>query len=208
MNQPTTSDAASAATAEDQEIRERVKGLTSQVLQQGRVDPDAVRDIVRAVMGGTPGTPAACGTDAREMFAEAVRTLDEALVKSASETHRALQQLASRGKDFTDNDLKEALVSLRRLEQDYAAAANRIGEAMTTNLRREMIGLAVSAQNVGVKASARVAGLLGQFAGVMGATPGMATVRGASARMALAFGGILAGVADALRDQSEAKNGT
>ena len=51
MNQPTTSDAASAATAEDQEIRERAKGLTSQVLQQGRVDPDAVREIVRAVMG-------------------------------------------------------------------------------------------------------------------------------------------------------------
>ena len=122
MNQPTTSDAASAATAEDQEIRERAKGLTSQVLQQGRVDPDAVREIVRAMMGGTPGTPASSGADAREMFAEAVRTLDEALVKSASETHHALQQLASRGKDFSDNDLKEALVSLRRLEQDYAAA--------------------------------------------------------------------------------------
>ena len=84
MNQPTASDAASAATAEDQEIRERAKGLTSQVLQQGRVDPDAVREIVRAMMGGTPDTPAASGADAREMFAEAVRTLDEALVKSAS----------------------------------------------------------------------------------------------------------------------------
>ena len=208
MNQPTASDAASAATAEDQEIRERVKGLTNQVLQQGRVDPDAVREIVRAVVGGTPGTPAASDTDAREMFAEAVRTLDEALVNSASETHHALQQLATRGKDFTDNDLKEALVSLRQLEQDYAAAVNRIGGAMTTNLRREMAELAVHAQNVGVEASARVAGLLGQFAGVIGAAPGMPTVRGASARMALAFSGVLAGVADALRDQSEAKSGT
>ena len=128
MPEPTTSAGGAAPPiAEDQEIREQVKGLTSQVLQQGRVDPDAVREIVRAMIGGTPGTPAASGADAREMFAEAVRTLDEALVKSASETHHALQQLASRGKDFTDNDLKEALVSLRRLEQDYAAAANRIG---------------------------------------------------------------------------------
>ena len=208
MNQPTTSDAASAATAEDQEIRERVKGFTSQVLQQGRVDPDAVREIIRAVMGGTPGTPAASSADAREMFAEAVRTLDEALVKSASETHHALQQLASRGKDFTDNDLKEALVSLRRLEQDYAAAATRIGEAMSTNLRHEMAELAVHAQNVGVEASARVAGLLGQFAGAIGAAPGMATARGASARVTLAFSGLLAGVADALRDQPKAKSDT
>ena len=160
------------------------------------------------MIGGTPGTPAAIGADAREMFAEAVRTLDEALLKSASETHRALQQLASRGKDFTDNDLKEALVSLRRLEQDYAAAATRIGEAMSTNLRHEMAELAVHAQNVGVEASARVAGLLGQFAGAIGAEPGMATVRGASARVTLAFSGLLAGVADALRDQPKAKSDT
>ena len=208
MNQPTTSDAASAATAEDQEIRERVKGFTSQVLQQGRVDPDAVREIVRAVMGGSPGNPAASSTNARELFAEAVRTLDEALVKSASETHHALQQLASRGKDFTDNDLKEALVSMRRLEQDYAAAATRIGEAMNTNLRREMAEIAVHAQNVGVEASARVVDLLGQFAGAIGAAPAMATARDASARVTLAFSGILAGVADALRDQSKAKSDT
>jgi hypothetical protein len=207
MNQPTTSDAY-AANAEDQEIRERVKGFTSQVLQQGRVDPDAVREIVRAMIGGTPGVPAASSADAREMFAEAVRTLDEALVKSASETHHALQQLATRGKDFTDNDLKDALVSLRRLEQDNAAAATRIGEAMSTNLRHEMAELAVHAQNVGVEASARVAGLLGQFAGAIGATPGMATARGASARVTLAFSGLLAGVADALRDQPKAKNDT
>ena len=77
---------------------------------------------------------------------------------------------------------------------------------MSTNLRHEMAGLAVHAQNVGVEASARVAGLLGQFAGAIGAEPGMATVRGASARVTMAFSGLLAGVADALRDQPKAKS--
>jgi len=46
-----------------------------------------------------------------------------------------------------------------------------------------------------------------EFAGGMGATPGLATMRGASVRMALLASGVLAGVADALRDQSEAKKG-
>jgi hypothetical protein len=64
---------------------------------------------------------------AREFFAETVRKLDDALVKSASTTHEALQQLASRGQDFTDNDLKEALVSLRKLEEDYVAVSNSVG---------------------------------------------------------------------------------
>jgi len=206
MPEPTTSpsDAAPPVT-EDQAIRQRVKGLTSQVLQQGRVDPEAVRDVVRAVIGRAPGNAAASGGEARELFADAVRGLDEALVKSASATHGALQQLASRGKDFTDNDLKEALVSLRKLEEDYMAAANRVAEAMSGNLRREMMDLATHAQNVGVEASARIANMMGEFASGMGATTGLATMRSASVRMALLASGVLAGVADALGDQTEAK---
>ena len=79
---------------------------------------------------------------------------------------------------------------------------------MTGNLRREMMELAVRAQNVGVEASARVASMMGEFAGGVGATSGMAQIRDASVRMALLASGVLAGVADALRDQSEAKNST
>ncbi len=69
---------------------------------------------------------------------------------------------------------------------------------MSGNLRREMMELAVHAQNVSVEASARVATLMRDFAGGIGATPGLATIRGASARMALLASGMLAGVADAL----------
>jgi hypothetical protein len=208
MPEPTTADAASTVPTEDQMIRERVKGLTSQALQEGRIDPEAVRDIARAVIGGTPGNMGMSGAETRELFVESVRKLDEALVKSARATHDALQQLTTRGKDFTDNDLKEALVSLRKLEQDYAAATSRIAEAMTGNLRREMAELAVHAQNVGVEASARVASMMGEFAEGVGATSGMAKIRDASSRMALLASGVLAGVADALRDQSEPKNST
>jgi len=104
--------------------------------------------------------------------------------------------------------LKEALVSLRTLEQDYAAAASRIAEAMTGNLRREMMEIATHAQNLGAEASARVAGMMGELTAGMGAVPGMATLRDASVRMALLASGVLAGVADALRDQSAAKRDT
>jgi hypothetical protein len=77
---------------------------------------------------------------------------------------------------------------------------------MGGNLRREMMELAVHAQNVGVETSARVATMLGEIASGMGATSGLATtMRGAGVRMALLASGVLAGVADALRDQTEAK---
>jgi hypothetical protein len=125
-------------------------------------------------------------------------------VKSAAATHSALQRLALRGKDFTDNDLKEALVSLKKLEEDYVAASKRVAEEMSGNLRREMLGIAAHAQNLGVEASARVATMMGEFASSM-ASPGLATVRGAGVRMALLASGLLAGVADALGEQPEVK---
>lgn len=208
MSEPTTStgDPVPPIT-EDEAIRQRVKGLTSQVLQQGRLDPEAVRDVVRTVIGRTPGKTGVRGVDAEELFADAVRELDDALMKSAGATHSALQQLASRGKNCTDNDLKEALVSLRKLGDDYEAAANRITEAMSGNLRREVTELAVHAQNIGVEASARVANVVGEFTTGMRATAGLATVRGAGVRIALLASGVLAGVADALRDQSETNKG-
>jgi len=202
MTDPTRP-AADAAAAEERPIQERVKELTSQVLQQGRVDTDAVREIVDAVLGRAGRNTAPSGPIARELFADAVRQLDDALVKSASATHYALQQLASRGKDFTDSDLKEALTSLRKLEQDYAAVANRLGDAMSANLRREMSELASQAQNLGVEASVRVASMMNAFANSMGTGSAIETVRGASARVAMLASGVLAGIADALHEQNE-----
>src|SRR5438093_8366360 len=162
MPEPTASEGemASPATDKDQAIRQRVRALTSQVLQQGRVDTEAVRDVVRAVTDQMAGNTAVGGPETREPFADEVRRLDEALEKSTSATHLALQQLVSRGNDCTDNDLKEALFTLRKLEQDYVAAANRIAAAMSSKLRREMTELAVRAQDVGVEAGARVASMM------------------------------------------------
>ena len=193
---------------EDLAIRERARELTSQVLQRGRVDTDALRDIVRAVVGQTT-SDVTDASETREPFVDAVKRLDEALLKSASATHDTLQQLASRGKDFTDNDLKDALVRLRKLEEDYVAIASLIAEAMTGNLRREMMGLAVHARGVGTETSARIAGMMGEFASRMGegATSGLETMRGTGIRMTLLASGVLAGVADALGDRTEVKKG-
>ena len=196
-------------TDEEQAIHERARDLTSQVLQQGQLDTNAVRDIVRAVTGQTTSEPAPTENEARESFPAAVRALDEALVKSASSTHETVQKLASRGKNFTENDLKEVLVRLRKLEEDYVALASFVAEAMTGNLRREMMELVSHARGVGTEASARMAGMMSDFASRMGegATSGLETMRGTGMRMALLASGVLAGVADALRERPELKKG-
>ena len=195
---------------EDQAIRERVRVLMSQILRQGQIDPEGVKEVMRAVAGGAPSgrTDDAPGME----FADAVRRLDEALVVSSEAAHRALETVATRGKDVTDNDIKGALASLMKLQEDCLAAVNVMSErASGKNLRRELDQLAVHAQNVSVEASARAGALMNEFASRIAGTyrettvPSLEAARAFSARMALLTSGIIAGVADALSDQSGSK---
>lgn len=209
MSDPTSpppgAGAPSQATADDQAIRERARTLTAQVLQQGRFDPEGMRELVRALTGSSAaeaGTPTAATPQA---FAEDVRSLNAALAQSAIAANVTLERLAARGADFTDNDLKDALLSLRKMEQDYVALVGRLGTAMSANLRRELADLAASAQSAGADAGSRVAGLMGEFANRMSesAATGVRTARGAGVNVAQLASGVFAGVADALRERSE-----
>jgi hypothetical protein len=201
-----------SATEEDQAIRERVRVLMGQILRQGQIDPEAVKDVMRAVTGGalsgTAPTARASGTE----FTDAVRRMDAALVVSADAAHRALETVANRGNDVTDIDIKGALASLMKLQQECIAAVNVVSErASGEKLRRELDQLAVHAQNVGVEASARAGALMNEFAGRIAGTyresaiPSLEAARAFSARMTLLTSGIIAGVADALSEPSGSK---
>jgi hypothetical protein len=213
MSEPVAPDsqAVPTGTGDDQSIRERMRELTTEALQHGRLDTARIRDVVRVVSGLGASVPVPAEADLRQAIADAVSGLDAALLRSAGAAHSALERLASRGKDFTDNDLKDALVSLGQLQEDCVVATRRLADATSDDLRQKLTELAVHAQSVGVDASARVAGILSEFAGRLAgvsqetAATGLQTARAYSVRMAMLASGFLAGVADAMRDQSETK---
>jgi phosphoribosyl-ATP pyrophosphohydrolase len=201
----------SAVQADEQAIRERVRELTVQMLSGGRLDTEGVKEVVRAMGVGVGFAPVMDSAQARETFAEAVRGLDQALQQSAQAAHETLQALAARGKDFSDNDLKHAFASLQKLQEDYVAVANHIADATTGNIRRELVDLALHAQRVGADASVRMAQIMSEFANRMSgsyrgrAASGIEAARGYGANMTMLTSGLLAGFADALRQQSESK---
>ena len=206
------SEAQTSAAEEDQAIRERVRELMSQILRQGQIDTEGVKEVIRAVTGAARSGMAPAADASGTEFADAVGRLDAALVVSAETAHRALETVAIRGKDITDNDIKGALASLMKLQEDCLAAVNLVSErASGENLRRELDQLAVHAQNVGVEASARAGALMNEFASRIAGTyrettvPSLEAARAFSARMALLTSGIIAGVGDALGDQSGSK---
>lgn len=204
-------DAASSAQADEQAIRERVRELTSQVLAGGRLDTEGVKEVVRAMSGGVALPSTLDSPQAREAFVEAIRGLDQALQTSAQAAHDALATLTARGKDFSDNDLKNAFAALQKLQEDYVATANHIADATTGSIRRELVDLAQHAQRVGADASVRIAQVMSEFANRMSgpyrgrAGSGLEAAREYGANMTMLTSGMLAGFADALRQQSETK---
>ena len=200
---------AASAPADEQAIRERVRELTAQMLAGGRLDTESVKEVVRTISGGVSKPPLE-SAQAREAFAEAIRGLDEALHASSLATHTALQGLVARGKDLSDNDLKHAFAALQALQKDYVAVANQFAEATTGNLRRELAELALHAQRVGADVNVRFAQVVSEFANRIGSyragsVPGFDSVRQYGANMTMLTSGLLAGFADALRQQSEKK---
>src|SRR5262245_10984732 len=119
MGPPETS-----AAAEDQAIRERVRVLMSQIVRQGQIDPEGVKEVMRAVTGGALSRPDPLVDPSGAEFTEVVRRLDAALLVSSEAAHRALETVAIRGNDVTDNDMKGALASLMKLQDDCLAAVN------------------------------------------------------------------------------------
>jgi len=195
---------------EEQAIRERVRELTAQVLAGGKLDTEGVKEVVRAMSGGAI-KPALDDTQAREAFAQALHGLDQALQASSQAAHEALAALAARGKDFSDNDLKNAFAALQKLQGDFVAAANHVADASSGNIRRDLVDLALHAQRVGADASVKIAQTMSEFANRMNESyrartvPGFEKVREYGANMSLFTSGLLAGFGDALRQQAEAK---
>jgi hypothetical protein len=214
MSDPTapagqTGSAEAQAQVDEQAIRDKVRELTAQMLAGGHLDPEGVKEVVRTLSGGVAKSPLD-NAQAREAFAHAIRGLDEALHASAQATHTALKALAERGGEFSDNDLKNAFAALQKLQQDYVAVANRIADATTGNLRRELLDLTLHAQRVGADVGVRFAQTMSEFANRIGSYrptsgPGLDSMRQYGANMSLLTSGLLAGFADALRQQSETR---
>src|SRR5690349_14735945 len=204
MTEPT----ATEGKPDEQAIRERVRKLTAQVLSGGSLDTEGVKEVVRTLSGGGAAKAPFENAQARDAFVESIRLMDAALQSSSQAAHTALQALVARGKEIGDNDLKKAFAALQTLQQDYVAVTNKIADATTGNLNRELTDLALHAQRVGADMNVRFAQMLSEFANRItafrpDAMPGFDSMRQYGANMTLLTSALLGGFADALRQQSE-----
>lgn len=202
-------DAASQTVSQGTDIRAKVHDITLRALQNRRFDRSGIREVVRAVTEGTALGAERKHTGMRQAVAEALQGLDQALRTSAEAGGVALKQLTASGRSFSDNELKQALANLKKMEEDFLATASQVADATSESVRPELRQALRDARKAGTETGKQVAVTMGEFAQKFGAAGFEATLTGLETaadfgqRFTLIASGVLSGMAEALRTEGK-----
>lgn len=191
------------------DIRTRVRDLTLRALQTRRLDAGEMREVMRAVAEGVSLGAALRAGEVKQALAAAVSGLDDAMAKAAQATHLAMQELLSKSRDFTDQDLKRALDDLKITEQALLDTLGEVADAAGSKIRQELRDVVEHARRAGTDTGASVKASLSELGSRLSATlqvsktSSEAAAHTLSSRLAALTSGILAGMAEALREKSE-----
>ena len=185
--------AASDAMKAGGDIARRVRDLTLESLANRRFDREGIREVVRAVTEGMAAAAPASGGSMRQAMGQAFRGMDEALTKSVEAGHSALRQMVATGRGISDNEVKQALAGLKKIEEDFVATVSQVASSANQRVRPELEDLAKRAARAGTETGRQAAHLMSEFA-----FAGIELAGEFSARFAKMASGVLAGMADAL----------
>ena len=185
--------AAADAMKSGEEVSRRVRDLTLEALRNRRFDREGIRDVVRSVTEGMAAAAPASGGSLRQAMGQAFRGMDEALTKSVQAGEDALRQLVATGRSIGDNEVKQALAGLKKIEEDFVATVKQVADSAVNRSRPELAELVDRAMHAGTETGRQSARLMAEFT-----FSGIELAGQFSARFAQMASGALAGIADAL----------
>jgi hypothetical protein len=197
--------AASESVAAGDNIRERVRELTLQALQSRHLDFDSIRDVMKSMTEGISVGAERRGHDVRSALADAFTGMDQAMSKAAQASSLALKELADRGREFSNTELRQGLDRMRQMEGDFLDSVRQVSQAAGGTVKNEWQELIAHAQRAGTDTGRVISGTARDFSARMTATmsdsaiAGMDAARQFGERFAALASGILAGMAEAIR---------
>jgi hypothetical protein len=196
------SQAASESVRQGEDVRQRVHDLTLEALKSRRFDREAMREVVRAVTEGITRGAEGSRLGVRQTLAEGFRGMDQALTASVQAGHEALRQMVAAGRGVSDNEVKQALAGLRKVEEDFVATVDQVARSANERVRPELREVLRQAAHAGTETGRHTARLMAEF--TLG---GLELAGEFGARFAQLAGGVLAGMADALDKRDRGKTG-
>lgn len=185
--------AAGEAMRAGEDVTRRFRDLTLSALSNRRFDREGIREAVRAITEGMAAAAPSSAGSMRKAMGHAFRGMDEALTKSVEAGHAALRQMVAAGRGISDNEVKQALAGLKKIEQDFVATVSQVASSANERVRPELEDLVKRAARAGTDTGRQAAHLMTEFT-----FAGIELAGEFSARFARMASGVLAGMADAL----------
>jgi hypothetical protein len=185
--------AAGEAMKSGEDVTRRFRDLTLSALSNRRFDREGIREVVRAITEGMAAAAPSSAGSMRKAMGHAFRGMDEALTKSVEAGEEALRKLVATGRSISDNEVKQALAGLKKIEEDFLSTVNQVAETANERARPELRDLARRAARAGTETGRHAASLMADVT-----FSGIELAGHFSARFAQMASGVLAGMADAL----------
>jgi hypothetical protein len=191
------------------DISERVRDLTLKALQSRQFDFAAFRDVMKSVTEGISIGAEQRGQDARRAIAEAFKGMDLAMTKAAQASSLALKELADRGRQFSDKELKQALDQIKAMEGEFLDSVRQVAGTTRGTVKTGWEELVQHAQRAGTDTGAVVSETMREFSQRMATTmtettlAGMETARQMGERFAQISSGFLSAMAMAIRPEKD-----
>jgi hypothetical protein len=199
--------AASASLAGGEQIRERVRELTLQALTSRKLDLPAMGEVLKSLTEGISLGAEQRGQDVKHALSEAFAGMDQAMSKAAQASSLALKELASRGREFSDSELKQGLERMRQMETGFLETVRQVSQSAGGAVKGEWQELVTHAQRAGTDTGQVIAQTTRDVSARLGATMSEGAIAGVEAarqfgeRFAAMASGILAGMSEALKDK-------
>ena len=186
------------------DIQKDIRQLVIQALNQGKLEPEEIKDTLHAVIkGATEGSNSQLEENS-EALKQVLTGIDGALGQVAEASKLAIEEASGNLQDFSDHDLKRALTDLQDLEKLFfdtlGEVANKGKEASSATLT----GLLEHLQNSGTSVGESVNKILTDLHHDLSKNGRLEKIQVADIAKAsgIAFArissGILAGIADSL----------
>jgi hypothetical protein len=183
-----------------EDVTRRVRDVTLEALRNRSFDREGIREVVRAVTEGMAAAAPASGGTLRQAMGQAFRGMDEALTRSVEAGESALRQMVATGRGVADNEVKQALAGLKKIEEDFVETVSKVASSANERARPELRALVERATHAGTETGKQTAKLMAEFT-----FSGMELAGQFSARFARMASGVLAGMADALEKSAAEK---
>jgi hypothetical protein len=185
-------------------LRERVRALVLDAVLRRNADPKALRGVLEEAVAGVGDGLARRGELAGQALQEAMAGLDEAIGKSVYALQMALEEAWGQGRQFAQQDLKEAVEAVRGLEDDLLRTLKETADRAQGGLRDELVRMADHLRRTGTDTGGRVRDVLAVLQARLGGAANGASgdvreaARTAAGRLAEVASGVLRGLADAI----------